>query len=135
MSELPETPVETWVEEYLSLRNQIKEAEDAHAKAIEALVERKQAAEDNILGVCAKLGLDGLKTAAGTVTRSVRTRFWTQNWPKLYETIKAFNAPFLLEQRIHAGNMKEFLENNPEALPEGLQTDSRYAITVRKPQK
>ena len=132
-TETNDTPVEAWVEEYLTLRTQIKELEDAHAKVIEALAVRKQTVEDNILGVCAKLGLDGLKTVAGTVTRSVRTRFWTQNWPKLYETIAVHNAPFLLEQRIHAGNMKQFLEDNPAAQPEGLQTDSRYAITVRKP--
>ena len=133
MDNVEGVPVEAWVEEYLSLRNEISELEAAHAKVIEALKEKKQAVEDNILGVCSSLGLDGLKTAAGTVTRSMRTRFWTQNWPKLYETIAVHKAPFLLEQRIHAGNMKTFLEEHPEAMPEGLQVDSRYAITVRKP--
>ena len=126
-------PVEAWVKEYLVLRNEISEREAAHTKVIEALKEKKDAIEHNILGVCAELGLDGLKTAAGTVTRNMRTRFWTQNWPKLYDTIAVHNAPFLLEQRIHAGNMKQFLEEHPEAMPEGLQIDSKLTITVRKP--
>ena len=129
------TPVEAWVEEYLKLRNEISAAEEAHTKVIEGMKTRQDEVKNHILGVCNNLGLDGLKTAAGTVTRTTKTRFWTQNWPKLYETIKRFEAPFLLEQRIHAGNMKTFLEENPTAMPEGLQVDSRYDITVRKPQK
>lgn len=133
MSETADTPVEAWVEEYLSVRDQIKTAEDAHAKVIATLSERKDTLQDNILRVCNQLGLDGLKTASGTVTRTTKTRFWTQDWNELYRVIAAFNAPFLLEQRIHAGNMKQFLEEHPEATPGGLQTDSRYAITVRKP--
>jgi len=133
MSDQPEVPVEAWVDEYLDLRNRIKEAEEAHEKVIGALKERQQEVETNILGVCNKLGLNGLKTDAGTVTRTTKTRFWTQNWPKFYQCIKEHEAPFLLEQRIHAGNMRQFLEDHPEAMPEGLQTDSRYAITVRKP--
>jgi hypothetical protein len=38
----------------------------------------------------------------------------------------------LLEKRIHQGNMKQFLEENPEVLPPGLNADSEYSITVRR---
>jgi hypothetical protein len=134
---IEETPVETWVGEYLAVRNEMAELERKHAEVIEKLQARKDMLRDHILGVCKKLGLDGLKTAAGTVTRTTKTRFWTQNWPELYRCIREFNAPFLLEQRIHGSNMKQFLEDHPEAQSEGylggLQVDSRYDVTVRKP--
>jgi hypothetical protein len=39
----------------------------------------------------------------------------------------------LLEQRIHNGNMRNYLEDNPDVLPVGLNADTKYAITVRKP--
>jgi hypothetical protein len=50
----------------------------------------------------------------------------------MYDFIKEHDAPQLLEQRLHQGNLKTFLEENPEQLPPGLNADSRYAITVRK---
>jgi hypothetical protein len=51
----------------------------------------------------------------------------------MYQFIKEQDAPFLLEQRIHNGNMRQFLEDNPDTLPMGLNADTKYAITVRKP--
>ena len=47
--------------------------------------------------------------------------------------IKEQDAPYLLEQRIHNGNMRQFLEDNPETLPIGLNADTKYVISVRKP--
>jgi hypothetical protein len=38
----------------------------------------------------------------------------------------------LLERRIHQSNMKQFLEENPDLHPMGLNVDSEYAITVRR---
>ena len=38
----------------------------------------------------------------------------------------------LLEKRIHQMNMKEFMENNPDAHPPGLNIDSEYEITIRR---
>jgi hypothetical protein len=69
----------------------------------------------------------------GTVTRRTVTRYWTNDWEAMYRFIKEKDAPFLLEQRIHNGNMKQFLEDNPDTLPIGLNADTKYAVTVRKP--
>jgi hypothetical protein len=43
-----------------------------------------------------------------------------------------WEAPDLLEKRIHQSNMKQFLEDNPGTLPAGLNMDSQYTITVRR---
>jgi hypothetical protein len=51
----------------------------------------------------------------------------------MYQFINDNAAPFLLEQRIHNGNMKQFLQENPEAYPAGLQADNKYTIQVRRP--
>ena len=75
----------------------------------------------------------GIRTAAGTVTRSTITRFWTSDWESMYQFIRDRDAPFLLEQRIHNGNMRQFLEDNPEDLPIGLNADTKYVVRVRKP--
>ena len=74
-----------------------------------------------------------VKTPAGTVTRTVNTRYWTNDWESTYEFIKEHDALHLLEQRIHNGNMKQFLAENPDDLPVGLQADTKYVVRVRKP--
>jgi hypothetical protein len=51
----------------------------------------------------------------------------------MYQFIKTHDVPFLLEQRLHNGNMKQFLEENPDDYPIGLQADRKFTIQVRKP--
>jgi hypothetical protein len=38
----------------------------------------------------------------------------------------------LLEKRICQTNMREFLEENPEVHPPGLNVDQEYAFTIRR---
>ena len=51
----------------------------------------------------------------------------------MHKFMKENDALHLLEQRIHNGNMKQFLEDNPDKSPMGLQADRRYTVSVRKP--
>ena len=41
-------------------------------------------------------------------------------------------VPEFFEKRLSQANVKEFLEDNPEAVPKGLNTDSEFVVTVRK---
>jgi hypothetical protein len=85
------------------------------------------------LEICNTQNVDSLKTPEGTAMRRAATRYWTSDWQSMYEFIKEHDAPVLLEQRIHNTHMKQFLEENPETLPMGLNTDTKYVISVRKP--
>ena len=38
----------------------------------------------------------------------------------------------LLDKRINQANMKQFLEENPDMVPKGLNADTEYVISVRK---
>jgi len=49
--------------------------------------------------------------------------------------MKEHDAFDLVEQRIHQGNVKRFLEENPTIQPHNLNVESKYSITVRKPKK
>ena len=91
-----------------------------------------QVVEDALLEICKATGQDGGKTSFGSFTRSVKTRYWTSDWDAMYRFIQTHDAPHLLERRIHQGNFKEFLEANPGVMPEGLNADSKYTITVRR---
>jgi hypothetical protein len=91
--------------------------------------------EQALLEICKSTGQDGGRTTHGTFSRSVKTRYWTNDWDSMYRFIKEHDAVQLLEQRVHQGNMKQFLQENPGTLPEGLNADARYAITVRRASK
>ena len=50
----------------------------------------------------------------------------------MYSFIKEHDVPEFLEKRLNQTNVKQFLEENPECVPQGLNVDSEYLISVRK---
>jgi hypothetical protein len=131
--ELKDVPADKLVAVYRKIRAAIDEREAAHKEEVGALKSQLDLVSAKILEICNEQNLDSLRTPAGTVTRRTVTRYWTNDWESMYQFIKEQDAPFLLEQRIHNGNMRQFLEENPDTLPMGLNADTKYAITVRKP--
>tara|TARA_R100001244_G_scaffold129839_1_gene101566 strand:+ start:721 stop:1110 length:390 start_codon:yes stop_codon:yes gene_type:complete len=114
---------------YLKMRKAIQDKEEE----IKLIKEEQEVVSEQLLELCDKQNTDGLTTPSGTISRRVLSKFWTSDWEQMYEFIKEHNATHLLEKRIHNGNMKEFLAENPDLCPTGLQSDRRYAISVRKP--
>ncbi len=131
--ELKDVPADKLVAVYRKIRAAIDEREAAHKEEVGALKSQLDLVSAKILEICNEQNLDSLRTPAGTVTRRTVTRYWTNDWESMYQFIKEQDAPYLLEQRIHNGNMRQFLEENPDTLPMGLNADTKYAITVRKP--
>lgn len=131
--ELSDVPADKLVAIYRKIRGVIDEKEAAHKDEIGELKSQLDLVSGEILRICNEQNLDSLRTPMGTVTRRTVTRYWTNDWESMYRFIKEQDAPFLLEQRIHNGNMRQFLEENPDTLPMGLNADTKYAITVRKP--
>jgi hypothetical protein len=99
---------------------------------IAALDEQLSAIETELLELCKTTGQDGGKTQFGSFRRSVKTRYWTSDWDSMYRFIKEHDAPELLERRVSQTTFKEFLQANPDKLPEGMNVDSRYAITITR---
>lgn len=120
------------VAEYIALRDKMEEKEATHKAEMAELREQQNGLSALMLKFCNEEDADGFKTKSGTVSRRIKTRYWTTDWEAMYRTISTYNVPQLLEQRIHASHMREFLEDNPEAFPPGLQVDSSYYIQVRR---
>jgi len=116
---------------YIKIRSAIQEKEDE----IKVLKEKQALLSANMLDLCSKEDIDSIKTPFGTLTRRIYSSYWTSDWDQMYKFIAENDAYHLLEKRIHNTNMKEFLEENPDALPIGLQSDRKYAVSVRKPTK
>lgn len=124
------------VDKLVDVYIKIRDAKDAAKKAYEEknaeLTEQMDIIEAEILEICKATGADSIKTSHGTAMRSIKTRYWTNDWEKFYQFMMEFNAPELLERRIHQTNIKQFLADNPNVLPQGLNVDNAYSITVRR---
>jgi hypothetical protein len=124
------------LEELISVYTKIYTKREAEERAWkireEELTEELDLIKRELLAICKEEGVDSLKTKHGTLVRSVKTRYWTNDWERFYDFMFEYNAPELLEKRIHQTHMKQFLEENPDLLPAGLNVDSEYTLMVRR---
>ena len=85
-----------------------------------------------LLKYCEDEGVESVKTSAGMFYRSVKTRYWTSDWSSMYEFVLENEVPEFFDKRLNQGNVRQFLEDNPDLVPRGLNVDSEYAVAVRK---
>jgi hypothetical protein len=81
------------------------------------------------------LGVKSVRTDLGTVTLTTKTRYNTQDWDSFKDFVLEHRLVDLLEKRIAQTNMATFLQDNPTLVPPGLNSNSEYAVSVRKPTK
>lgn len=124
--------VEQLVDVYIKIRDAKEAAKREWEIRNTELEEQMDLVSSQILEICKETGADSIRTKFGTASRTVKSRYWTNNWEEFYKFMMSHEAPDLLEKRIHQTNMKQFLEENPDVLPAGLNVDSQYTITVRR---
>ncbi|NBS69508.1 hypothetical protein EBT31_11430 [bacterium] len=117
---------------YIRIRDARADLKRTYEEQDEELSNQMSVIAEEMLGVCKELGADSIKTKAGTIIRSVKSRYWTNDWDSMYRFIKENDAFPLLEKRLHQTHMKEFLSENPDLLPAGLNVESEYTVVVRR---
>jgi hypothetical protein len=117
---------------YIKMRDARQKLQKDYDDADNRIKEQQDQVTQALLELCKETGADGLRTTAGNVFRTVKTRYWTSDWGNMKAFIKEHDAMELLEQRVHQTNMKAFLEENPTLMPPGMNIDSRYSVTVRR---
>jgi hypothetical protein len=125
---MSEVTADKLVKIYIKIRDKRAELN----KELEALEEQQDIIQSKLLEICKDQGLESLRTEFGTVTRRVNKRYWTSDWDSFYKFMKDHDAFGLLQQRVSNGNMEQFLEENPDLHPPGLNVDANYAVTVRR---
>ena len=120
---------------YIKMRDAKTAMVAEHDTQLAALEQQMASIEAELLNICKTTGQDGGKTSHGSFTRSVKTRYWTSDWSAMHSFIREHDAVELLERRVAQINMKQFLQDNPGLMPEGLNVDSKYSITVRRATK
>lgn len=117
---------------YIKMRDALQQLEREHEERVANIKSQMELVENELMEICKATGADSIKTPFGTVIRSVKTRYWTSDWESMHNFVRDHDAYDLLERRIHQTNMKTWLEENPNFLPQGLNSESRYSVTVRR---
>jgi len=118
---------------YIKIRDKRNDLRRAYEADDVVLANDMQVLESEMLAVCKQSNAESIRTTAGTIIRSIKSRYTTSDWDSMYRFIQEHDAYGLLEKRLHQTHMKQFLEENPELLPMGLNVDREYTVVVRRP--
>ena len=128
-----EIPIDKLTKIYRKIRTRIQEITQEYDAAVGELELQKQEISNELKDRMLAGGLKTLRTDEGTVMLGMKTRYSTQDWDSFKKFVIEHEAVELLERRIAQTNMSQFLEENPGVVPPGLNSDSEYTITIRKP--
>jgi enamine deaminase RidA (YjgF/YER057c/UK114 family) len=128
--------MEVAADQLVSIYIKMRDTKDTIKKDMEQQIneidEQMQVVAQQILEICKETGAESIRTAHGTAYRTIKQRFWTNDWEAMHKFIRENEAMELLERRIHQTNMKQFLEEHPDLKPAGLNIDREYAVTIRR---
>ena len=117
---------------YLKIRAERASLSADYKEKDSVLSRQLEKVKKGLLDYCNAHGVESVRTTEGLFYRSTKTKYWTNDWDKMYAFVLEHQVPELFEKRLNQTNLKQFLEENPEVQPEGLNMDTTYSITVRK---
>jgi hypothetical protein len=134
MSETTELNLEELVKIYLTIRTEREKLKASWEVKDGELEQEMKLLEQSMLTVCNDTNASSIRTESGTVIRSLKERFTTNDWDNFKKFVLDHEAIDLLERRIHQGNFKEFMaEHKDDGLPPGVNVMREFTIVVRKP--
>lgn len=124
-------PLDRLVRIYIKMRSKMQEleAEQERIKAQQAEVKNEIKDLIRANGDAAT----GVKTQYGTVSVISRTRYNTNAWDEFKKFVVEHDALDLLEKRIAQKNMAQFLADNKDLVPPGLNTTTEFDVAIRRP--
>ena len=125
-------PVEKLVGAYTKIRTKRSEISAKFKEEDGSLAEQQDKIKRALLDYCKDQGVDSVRTATGLFYRTVKQRYWTSDWSSMHSFIMDHNLPDFFEKRLNQTNVRQFIEENPDLIPAGLNVDSEYVISVRK---
>ena len=117
---------------YIKIRDERAKLSAEYKEKDSVLSRQLERVKQGLLDYCNEHSVESVRTSEGLFYRSVKQKFWTNDWEKMHAFIMEHNVPELLEKRLNQTNLKQFLEENPESQPDFLNVDSEYSMSVRK---
>lgn len=125
-------PVDKLTKAYLRIRAKRAELANKFKEEENNLLDQMEKIKKALLDYCKSHNVESVKTSEGVFYRTTRAKYWTSDWEQMHKFILEHEVPELLDKRLNQSNMRQFLEENPDVVPKGLNVDSEYIISVRK---
>lgn len=126
-------PLDRLAKVYRKIRATMQELTQKYEAELKELTEQRNQVAMAMKDQMMALGTKTIRTDQGTIILSQKTRYYTQDWDAFKEFVMVNQALDLFEKRIAQTNMAKFIEDNPGLVPPGLNSESEYVVTVRKP--
>ena len=123
-----EPTVERLTRIYVKMREKRNELDRQSAE----LKEKQDLVAAELLEICKAQGATTIRTEHGTVSKRVTKNYWSSDWDSFFKFLKEQDAFSLMHQRIHNANMSQFLEENPDLHPPGLNADVNQTVVIIK---
>lgn len=124
--------IDKLVKTYTKIRDKRSELTSKYKEEEGKLREQQDRVKLALLEYCKEHEVDSVRTASGLFYRTVKQRYWTSDWESMHKFIMDNEVPEFFEKRLNQTHVRQFIEENPDLVPAGLNVDSEYAISVRK---
>lgn len=128
----PNYTTEELVARYVELRDDITAKSEEFKAAKAALEESMTILNDELFLRLKAAGGTSLKTRAGSVISKTTTTPKAADTGVFLEFIRTTGAVELLQARLSATAVNEWIENNNGALPPGVIQETSHSITIRR---
>lgn len=125
---MTEVTAEKLAKVYVKIRDARRELK----RQDDALEEQLKKVASELLNICKEQGAATIRTEYGTISRRTSRRYWSNDWESFFKFVKEQDAFNLLYQRINTANMQQFLEENPDLCPPGLNAEIEQTIVITK---
>lgn len=124
--------IEKLTKVYLKIKQRRDELSAQFKKEDDALKDQQDVIKKAMLEYCKENNIESVRTESGIFYRSVKSKYWTNDWDSIYEFVLEHKVPEFFQKSLNQSNVKQFLEENPSLRPKGLNIDSEYVVSVRK---
>tara|TARA_R100000908_G_scaffold52625_1_gene27901 strand:- start:309 stop:749 length:441 start_codon:yes stop_codon:yes gene_type:complete len=124
--------VKKLTEVYLKIKGERERISAEFKEADDNLVGQQDKIKSALLNYLKENDIKSVKTDVGTFYRTVKQKYWTSDWESMHKFILEHEVPEFLDKRLNQKHVREFLEDNPDLLPKGLNVDAEFALTIRK---
>jgi len=117
---------------YIKIRAERAALSSKYKEEDGVLLRQQEKVKHAMLDFCDETRQTSVKTVEGIFFVSEKTNYWIDDWESMHNFIKEHEVPELLDKRINKSNMKQFLEENPDRVPNSLNIEKERVVSVRK---
>lgn len=127
----PPMTIDQRIQQYVALRDKIKEEDDAHKEKMKPFRETLEMLNSLILDLLNKSGGDSIKTKFGTAYKTVKRSASLEDADKFMSYVIDKGAFDLLERKVNVTAAEQFAAENG-VLPPGVKVTSTSVVGVRR---